>query len=655
MQLDQLESLDIDFYDVKDQLKQLVFTRSMAAFDAGDHARDNVHSRQQLEERNKRMREALLQSLGGLPSNDAPLQPHVTGVVQCNGYRIEKIIFQSRPDTYVTSNLYIPEGISSPRGAVLFLCGHFDTAKHADEYQTVCQYLVSAGLVVFAIDPIGQGERLSYYEPSLGKAIVEGGCPEHDHAGTQCWLVGDSLARYFVHDAMRAVDYLCTRSEVDPAKIGVTGNSGGGMQSSLMMICDPRIAAAAPATFIMNRRSYIGAGQAQDAEQIWPGLSAAGFDHEDILMAMVPRPVLILAASYDFFPIEGTRSTVERTRRFWEMHHKGDHLSYFEEPEVHKYSIAMAKQAAAFFAKHLLTEAPGPLKISSEIEPLDPSLLWCTQSGQVREDYALARAVYEENVDRLDGFESTRAGLSGPERKEKALIWLKGKVHAWRKPCSLNPRVVQRGQLDELTVHTVAWWSQEGLLNHGLMFRDCSYMDHKLPLTIAVWEEGTRKIGGHFSWIRETCSTGRAVMVLDVTGVGALSPNAVNGGDLKGLFGTFYKLTTDLFWLDDSLAALRTYDVLRALDLAEILPDMVIHDLTIYAKGRYSLFAQLATVLDERVKQLKVEDGMESVASLVKSRDFDKYDVAGLILPGMLQYFDLPDLAEWSKERGLGL
>ena len=75
-----------------------------------------------------------------------------------------------------------------------------------------------------AQDPIGQGERFSYYEKSIGKTTVDFCCPEHDYAGTQCWSLGDGLARYFVHDAMRGIDYLMTRPEVDPAKIGITGN-----------------------------------------------------------------------------------------------------------------------------------------------------------------------------------------------------------------------------------------------------------------------------------------------------------------------------------------------------------------------------------------------------------------------------------------------
>ena len=109
---------------------------------------------------------------------------------------------------------------------------------------------------------------------------------------------------------MRGFDYLCTRPEVDPKKIGITGNSGGGTQSSMAMLWDRRYAAAAPATFIMTREEYLYVGGGQDSEQIWPGFTSNGYDHDDILFAMAPKPVLVLAVDYDFFPIEDRKSVV---------------------------------------------------------------------------------------------------------------------------------------------------------------------------------------------------------------------------------------------------------------------------------------------------------------------------------------------------------
>ena len=185
-----------------------------------------------------------------------------------------------------------------------------------------------------------------------------------------------------LHDAMRGIDYLISRPEVDAAKIGVTGNSGGGTQASLVMLVDPRVAAAAPATFIMNRETYQRTGQPQDAEQIWPGFTGAALDHEDILLAMAPKPVCVLAVTSDFFPIEGTRRTVTRSRRIWELSGHRAMLDFVEDDSTHAYTPKLARAAARFFAQHLLGKTVDLAGFEPKAFP--PEQLHATKSGQVR-------------------------------------------------------------------------------------------------------------------------------------------------------------------------------------------------------------------------------------------------------------------------------
>ncbi|MCZ8512156.1 acetylxylan esterase [Paenibacillus filicis] len=643
MKIQQLENYRITIYDVKDQLKRFIYDRSKQAFSEGDKTRDSIQSKEELEARQAMIRKKFIESIGGLPSSNTPLNAVVKGVVHCRGFKIEKVIFESRPDTFVTTNLYIPDGISEPRGAVLFLCGHHELAKHHPEYQAVCQYLVNAGLVVLAMDPIGQGERLSYYERSIQAPTVRACTVEHEYAGNQCWPLGDGIARYFVHDAMRAIDYLCTIPEVDPLKIGVTGNSGGGTQTSLVILCDPRIAAAVPATFIMSRETYMYAGGAQDAEQIWPGFSSNGFDHEDILLSMVPRPVRVLSVTYDFFPLEGARRTVDRTRRFWDMYGKSDFIDLLEDDYTHCYTRPLAKAAADFFSKHLLGSPVSPS--DDQIQPMDPSLLWCTESGQIRGDYEHSQTVYDENMDRLMQIEMMRTSIPESERKQKAIVWLREKVFYSRKPCELNPRhYMLKGQFNELTFYNTLWWSQEGVFNYGLIFRDVHFHGEELPLTIAVWDGGTTQLKTHLQWIRETCRSGRAVMVLDVSGVGALLPYSLSNNDPLDFYEIVQKLSDDLIWLNDSIAAMRTYDVLRSLDLVERLDHIIKEDIEMYAYGRQGVYAQMAAALDERITNIEVVNGMGSYKNWITARHYDDQDIMSLIVPGMLKHFDLPDL-----------
>ncbi len=619
------------FYDVRDQLKRHVYGRSEEAFIKGDADRDAIKNIKALDRRRRMMRKKFIEALGGLPPMDTSLNAMVTGRIEEKGFHIEKIIFESRPKVFVTANLYIPDGITKPRGAVLFVCGHGYEAKGYKNYQAVCRYLVRAGLVVMAQDPVGQGERLSYYEPSLKRTTVTWGTREHDYAGSQCLAVGDSLARYFVHDAMRGIDYLSGRPEVDRKKIGITGNSGGGTQTCMIMMCDPRIAAAAPGTFLMNRRTYMYAAGAQDAEQIWPGTTALGFDHEDVLLMMAPKPVRVLAVTSDFFPIEGTRQTVRRSRRFWAMYGRKNDLDLVEDFSTHEYTRNLARAAAEFFSKHLLGK-----KVTvpdRDIEPIDNSKLWCTKSGQVRGEIPGAKFIFEENLERIKK-------LAG-SKKTAAAKWLRERVFSFRKPCDLNPRFFHKDTMNDLSVQICLWWSQEGIFNCGMMFRDYRFEGKDLPVTVAVWDKGTTSLQPHIKWLRRTCQAGRAVLVLDVSGVGMLTPNKLSDHETREFYGSIHKFNDDLVWLNDSIAALRVYDVIRCLDMLEAWPKTKARDIRFYAHGRQGIYAKLAALLDKRIKKVETSEEKGGLISWAVSRHYDAHDVRSVIIPGMLKYFSL--------------
>ncbi|KQX58720.1 alpha/beta hydrolase family protein [Paenibacillus sp. Root444D2] len=645
-----LENMGIAHFDVKSQLPRWVYESAMRAAEKGEQARSAIKDKSMLKQRQMEIREGLERCIGGMPSSDAPLNPRVTGTVEGNGFRVEKVIFEPRPHVYATANLYVPDGLTEPRGAVLLLCGHREQAKHCDEYQTVCHYLVHTGLVVMSLDPVGQGERFGFYDPESKQAPMTS-VTEHENVGRQCMPLGDSLARYMLHDAVRAIDYLCTRPEVDPNRIGVTGHSGGGTQTSLVMMYDHRIAAAAPGGFIMNRPYFLLTGKAQDAEQKWPGFSALGFDHEDIVMAMAPRPVRILATTYDSVPIEGPRHTVAVNRRFWEMYGRGEDLDIFEDENVHRFTIPLARAAAQFFSKHLLGRTDE--YSNEEIKLIPAEQLRCTQSGQVIGELENAKSTHVENRERLAKFERSREALPEDERKKRAIEWLRMRVLSDRQLCDLNPRPSGGGEVANMWVIRKIWWSQTGLLNHCLQFFDSKLAGNKLPVTIAVWDGGSSQLEAHAKWIEATCASGRLAMVLNPTGIGPLLPHLNSPTDKPfKRFGMMDRYTDEMMWLGDSMAAIRTYDVLRAVELAAGSSNIDPSDIRLYGSGRYAIYAGLAALLDERVQNVCMENRMNSISDWIKEPFYDETDSLSFIFPGMLRYFDLPDVDRWLAEQG---
>src|SRR6185295_9476801 len=164
----------------------------------GERRRAALKSKADAEVYIKEVRQKIQLCFGPWPER-TPLNARVTGVVERDVYRIEKVIFESRPNFPVTANLYIPKGRPFPLPGVVGTCGHSDNGKAGETYQSFAQGLVRQGYVVLIFDPIGQGERLQYVTPEF-KPRMGGGVSEHLHGGNQQFLVGEFFGAWRAWD-----------------------------------------------------------------------------------------------------------------------------------------------------------------------------------------------------------------------------------------------------------------------------------------------------------------------------------------------------------------------------------------------------------------------------------------------------------------------
>lgn len=637
------------FMDFAVQLQMHIYGRSEEQFRNWEAHKDGLLNVEQVTRWQQHIHRCAVEALGGLPLSDAPLKPKVCGELKGGGFRVEKVVFESRPGVQVTSALYVPEGLKGKSAAVLFVCGHSEAAKGYPVYQAVCQRLARNGLVVLAVDPPGQGERKSYLDAD-GREIVGWGTTEHSYAGLQCWFIGHSPARYFIHDAMRGIDYLESRPEVDAERIGVTGNSGGGTQSTWLMMVEPRLKAAAPGTFVMRRLEYMWTGQAQDGEQIIPFGTLNGLDHEDFLIAMAPKPVIVLAAEYDFFNIEGTIASVERAKRIYGLFGKEDNLQLAMGRHTHQYSPELARRSTEFFCGHFLGKPASDVD-HSEPEPFRPEELWCTEKGQLLLANPKTRCIFEQN---LDEFEALSAGKGGGKaRAEKAALWLRGRVERYRKPLALFPRWPWENRTAGLDIAQGFWFTEPRVCNAGFLVRSAEedYED----LTIALFDRGTLDMKARQQWIINEIRAGHALLVVDVRGMGNLRPRAINPADIEERYGTLYKFISDLVFLGDDLASMRIYDVLRAVELASTDPLIALgrRPIRLFGSGIGGYYGYLAAALEPRVSAAEIEDALFSVQSVVRSRYYHNERVNQMLIYGMAAELDLADLRPLFKGREL--
>lgn len=294
----------------RDQLKRQLNEEGFRHLDARQRAVAALRTRAEAEARQREVREKILRLLGGLPTERTPLNTRHLGTEERDGYRYDRVIFESLPGFHIPANVYRPARGDGPFPAILMPVGHSPEGKEGE--RTTAIGLARKGFVVLKYDPIGQGERLQYYDPDLRASRVGATTAEHSHANGHTVLIGDNVARYRVWDGIRGLDYLVSRPDVDPRRLGVTGCSGGGTLTTYIAALDPRVAAAAPSCYITTWRALLERLGPQDGEQSFAHFLSEGLDIPDYIALFAPKPYLIASTRDDFSRSTGRRRPTRR-------------------------------------------------------------------------------------------------------------------------------------------------------------------------------------------------------------------------------------------------------------------------------------------------------------------------------------------------------
>lgn len=323
-------------------------------------------------------REAFLAALGGFPER-TPLHARVTGRLEFADYRVEKIIFESQPGFHVTGTLYLPL-TPGPHPVVVHPTGHSVNAKSRDLYQRASIVMAKNGVACFCYDPLGQGERRHFFGAD-GGIMFGGTTQEHNLMGVGSTLLGTSVARYMIWDGIRAIDYLQERPDLDRHRIGAMGISGGGTMSAYLSALDERIGAAAPGCYLTGFKRLLETIGPQDAEQNLFGQIAAGLDHGDYVMMRAPKPTLIMAATRDYFDIDGAWHLFRQSKRLYTRLGMAERVDLVEPDEPHGFPTGMRVGAVRWMRRWFLgsdepvTETGFPVLTDAELQ--------CTPDGQV--------------------------------------------------------------------------------------------------------------------------------------------------------------------------------------------------------------------------------------------------------------------------------
>ncbi len=614
------------FYNLKDKLINYVAKKSYNQFDISDNLRNDIKTKEEFLEYQKQRRDVLEKFTANVPYDKSlPLNPQITGVIETEDLIIEKIIITSRKNVYVPCTLYLPKKREGKVPVILMQMGHAEKGKLHPMYQKIARLHAKNGFAVLSIDPVGQGERLSYIDEKTGEILVPATCPEHQQFGNQCFLTGNYPIRYFICDAMRAIDYIETREELDSEKIGATGTSGGGTMTSLIMAYDKRIKAATPSCFLTTRREYYPSGGVQDAEQIWVGGTKENFDHYELISCFCPRPLLILAAKSDFFPLEGTEKIYNKGKEFYKLFGCEENIRMFTDDCEHKYTLNAAAKSVEFYTEIFLNK-----KVTIEAKDLgslDNGELYSTKSGQVIKDFSDALIIYEENLK-----DYNNAKVKTIEEKRE---FLNSKVFNGREDTKFYLKKFETPDADNLLVERYMWYSQPDMPCYGVKFTDKDNHNENSPYKIYLFENGTDDIEKFEKEIKDTCQKGMVSFVVDLSSMGKCETNRLHlERTPKEDLGTEEKLSRDLFFLGDSLCALRSYDLIRTINLLN--EEFKVSQISLFCDGKASVYGRILEILDDSIKtefhnEVTVED-------IITNKYYDKNNIAGMVMPELGLY-----------------
>lgn len=558
-------------------------------------------------QRKARIREKLAEAFGGFPAEKCPLEPRLLGTLQRDGYRVEKLVFQTMPGIWMPALAYVPAE-AGPRPAILCVHGHWKHAKQDPVVQSRCIGAAKLGFFVLAVDAFGAGER------ATGKALGE---YHGEMSGATLFPSGKTLSGVQLYENMRAVDYIQSRPEVDPAKIGVTGASGGGNQTMYAGAYDERFSAAVPVCSVGNYQAYLGAACCMC--EVVPG--AMRFAEErDILGLVAPRGLMVVNVTKDGnqFSIREARKSLVGAQAVYDVLARPDQLYHSTFRWHHDYHQPIREAMYGFMTQQLKGEGDGSPIAEPAMQTEDPEMLRCFP-GETRPDdwVTLPQFAADHSRKVLAGWKlpDDRAGWDGLSKL--LAVDLREKVFGgFPDPADVSEAAKQAAQPGPWTIRFAPEPNITLTMHHQpaepasrktvvLLNLDGAAVAQKSPLA-----ESLRKNG----WNLVTAD-------LRATGIYAIK------GDKIGRAPDHNSAEWSL-WIGRPLLGQWTFDVLRVLDVLGDVKPVVIGD------GPAGLVAlSVSAVAGERVKGVAA---INTLASYVTDVPYQGQHL-GTLAPGILR------------------
>jgi len=595
----------------------------------------------------KSLREKFVERIGGFPER-TELNARVTGIVPRDGYRVEKILFESQPQHYVTGACFVPHSpdFKAPYPAVLIVCGHSNNGKAIPAYQSGAALLALNGIVAFLIDPICQGERYEHLKED-GSIELASTTAGHTLIGTGAILLGKNTARNEIWDGMRAIDYLQQREDVISDKIGCMGNSGGGTQTAYLMSLDDRIKAASPSCYITDFKYLLKERGPQDAEQNIFGQLDFGMDHADYLMMRAPTPILVCTASQDMFPILGSWDSYRKAKRLYSRLGYSERISLIEADGPHGWLKPLREASVEWMCRWL---AGRDLDVREpELQLLTDQEFLVTDRGQVLQIEG-ARSALDLN---LEEFKAVRqAQQANPKSPVQVADAVRRVTGIQKKPelPELPAKKVGESRDGDILVERWIFTPEPKVHLTALLYRPATVTKGPLLFLHPLGKNSSIKSGDRTTSAKSLAEEGHVVLSLELRGTGETQPEKATWYDKR--FGIDGKHAATAYLLGKSYAGIWGNEILQAavwLLHKESLPTNE-QKLTLVAQGRLGVAALHAAAAEaEMFGNVQIFNCINSWETIIGSKYHEDQFIN--VIHGAALEYDLPDLLNVLKDK----
>ena len=608
---------------------QALLTQRREAYEQRTNV-DDIRAHQQ------QLKQYFTQAIGGFPER-TPLNAQNTGIVQRNGYRVEKIVYESRPQHFVSGTLFLPQGdeFTAPYPAVLVVCGHSANGKAYTGYQASCALLAINGIAAFIIDPICQGERKQLLE-SDGTPVIKSATTGHTQIGIGAMLLGWNTAQFEIWDGMRGIDYLQSRPDIDGNKIGCMGNSGGGTQTSYLMALDERIVCAAPSCYITSFERLLETIGPQDAEQNIFGQLAAGMNHADYVTMRAPRPTLICTATQDFFDIGGSWDAFREAKRVYMRFGFGERVDLAENDDKHGFNKPLREAAARWMLRWL---AGRDVAVTEpEMELLSDEEIWSTPDGQVML-LPGARSAFDLNLEEANRLASVRKEKWSNETTAQS----RERIRTTLGIPKLN-EIVAASNNNTAQQTDVLLTTSSGVPLSGKWLKPDGA---STGTTLYLYAAGVDKSVDDAD-LKALVDAGQSVLVIDISGIGATQPEGRRW--YSDVFGVNAGNAVVAYLCGTSMVAQRTEEILATAKLLAANEGSTTSPVSLVATDELCVPALHAAVLaPELISKVKLTRPLISWTEIIRGK-LTRNQVVNAV-HGVLREYDLPDLVTLLGER----